>query len=243
MKKRVLLALVIAVFFSAFAFAQEQRSIAFTFTFHKNGSVEASDIWARYGAPDLRNVADESDYKIVLSFKDGSKIEQFYNVVFLIAAETETGSDLFEAPYTLLNAEFEYKDDIDKVEIYRKNEIIFQQDLEFLCNSDNLCNNKETSISCPSDCQKSIKDGWCDSLQDNICDPDCQIEADIDCSCGNNICDTNENAENCRADCFKPEHVSEDAPKFLALAIIAIIILLAGLFAAYRIYKRKKNEQ
>ena len=164
------------------AFAQEERSLSVTFTFYANSSVEASDIWVRYGSPDLRNVAESSDYKIAIKFKDGTSIEQFYDVIFLMAAETEEGPETFQVPYTLLNAEFAYKDNPDKIEVYHNSKMVYQKSLENLCNNDNICNNNETSISCSYDCSKSVKDGWCDTLQDGMCDPDCEETSDIDCS-------------------------------------------------------------
>lgn len=238
---------VFAVLFALFAasvLAQEERSLSLTLAFYMNGSVEASDIWVRYGSPDLRNVAESSDYKIVLKFKDGSLIEQFYEVIFLMAAETEEGPETFQTPYTLLNAEFAYRDNTDKIEVYQDNKLIYQKDLESLCNNDILCNNEETSISCPNDCSKSVKDGWCDPIQDGICDPDCEETADVDCSCGNKVCDSNENPETCQADCSAKEEISTDAPKFfyLIISIVVIAILgIAGFFAYKKLKSRNKN--
>lgn len=218
-KKRFLASLALVLLFAALAAAQQERTISFTFTFYLNGSVEASDVWVRYGVPDLRNAVEGSDYKIVLSFKDKTDIGQFYDVIFLMATETEEVHETFQAPYTLLNAEFAYKENPDKIEVYHKGKLMYQKSLEMLCNNDNVCNNNETSISCPSDCQKSIKDGWCDSLQDGICDPDCQIEADIDCTA-------------------KEEDSTNKLKVFFPVILIIVILGFIGFF----VYKKKEKK-
>ena len=215
-----LASLALVLLFAALADAQQERAISFTFTFYLNGSVEASDVWVRYGAPDLRNAVEDSDYKIVLSFKDKTAIGQFYDVIFLMAAETEEGPEAFQAPYTLLNAEFAYKENPDKIEVYHGGKLMYQKRLEILCNNDNACNNNETSISCSSDCSKSIKDGWCDSLQDSICDPDCQIEADTDCTA-------------------KEKDSAKTLKVFFPAILIIVILGIIGFF----VYKKKDMEK
>ena len=243
-KKRFLAVITFFLLSISLAFAQEDRSLSIAFTFYMNGSVEASDIWVRYGSPDLRNVAENSDYKIAIKFKDGSSIEQFYDVIFLMAAETEGGPETFQTPYTLLNAEFSYRENPDKIEVYHDNDLIYQKSLENLCNNDLLCNNDEISISCSNDCSKSVADGWCDAIQDGLCDPDCELTADVDCSCGNNVCDANENPEKCPADCSAKEEISTDAPKFFYLIMFIVIIAIlgiAGFFAYKKLRSRNKN--
>lgn len=226
---------------TALAIAQEEKAVSFSFTFHSDDSVEIDDVWVREGVPDLRNIVNSSDYKIVVSFKDQTSIEQFYEVVFLVAAQTEEGSSAFETQSTFLNAEFAYKENPGKVQIYHGSKLIFEKNLEFLCNNDNSCNNEETSISCSSDCSKSVEDGWCDSIADGVCDPDCQVYADIDCSCGNNVCDSNENAENCADDCYAEEEISTDAPKFLFLSVLIVVLIILGI-GGYFLYKKYRKQ-
>ena len=226
--------------FAVSAAAQQERSLSIVFTFYANGSIEASDIWVRYGSPDLRNVVESSDYKLILSFKDKSDIGQFYDIIFLMAAETEQGPETLQSPYTFLNAEFAYKDNPDKIEVYHNGSLAYQKSIDSICNNDKACNNDETSISCPSDCSKSIKDGWCDDISDGICDPDCEETSDIDCSCGNNACDGNEDPELCPDDCAAEEEISTDAPKFMFL--LATIIIIALCIIGFLIYKKAKRD-
>lgn len=40
---------------------------------------------------------------------------------------------------------------------------------------------KENYGNCPQDCASGLKDGYCDKVKDNICDPDCVNQEDIDC--------------------------------------------------------------
>ena len=239
-KKLCIVSTVLFLLLAVSAIAQENRSLSLAFTFYADGSIEASNIWVRYGSPDLRNAVENSDYKIVLSFKDKSTMDQFYDVIFLMAAETEQGPETLQSPYTFLNSEFAYKDNPDKIEVYHNGSLAYQKSIDSICNNDKACNNDETSISCPSDCSKSIKDGWCDVISDGICDQDCEETSDIDCSCGNNVCDGNEDPGICPDDCTAEEEISTDAPKFIFLlsAIIIIALCVIGFF----IYKKTKRD-
>lgn len=50
------------------------------------------------------------------------------------------------------------------------------------CKENNgLCENFETSLTCPDDCSTGISDSYCDIAEDSICDPDCNNQ-DKDCS-------------------------------------------------------------
>lgn len=51
------------------------------------------------------------------------------------------------------------------------------------CNHNQICEPEEGEnyAECPEDCPSGGKDDYCDKKQDNICDPDCSKEQDIDC--------------------------------------------------------------
>lgn len=71
---------------------------------------------------------------------------------------------------------------------------------------DGSCQMGETYRNCPEDCQSGTRDGYCDKVEDNICDKDCVLQGisakDPDCPyCGDGDCKGEESYENCKADC------------------------------------------
>lgn len=122
--------------------------------------------------------------------------------------------------------------------------------IKVLCNQNKICelDKNENYLTCPQDCPSGSADNYCDMLKDGICDPDCEISADVDCvcnkngicekergetpqlcaldcHCGNGICEEilEENYENCPQDCkFKP-------PSFSLYIYFIVIVILIGL--------------
>ena len=74
---------------------------------------------------------------------------------------------------------------------------------------DQICNSQESFNSCPSDCEACTEASGCTSASEceSIgafwCDGACKSTA-LECSCGNNTCDANENESICPADCAVP---------------------------------------
>lgn len=137
---------------------------------------------------------------------------------------------------------------------------------EGIC-GDGSCVLGENYLSCPVDCSSGSKDGYCDGIHDNRCDPDCAIENDNDCQitniCGDGICHRNENHISCSQDCpsgleddfcdeIKDGICDPDCSKnedidckstWLAAYIffaLAIIILIIALFAYKKVQDKKK---
>ncbi len=85
----------------------------------------------------------------------------------------------------------------------------------------NICDAGENYKNCPRDCPSGSEDGYCDKVKDDICDPDCPEEKDIDCKSG-----------------------KEDEPQksyFVYYIILAILIAVPILFIAYRKIQEKKK--
>ncbi|MEA3254715.1 MAG: hypothetical protein U9Q22_02650 [Candidatus Altiarchaeota archaeon] len=77
-----------------------------------------------------------------------------------------------------------------------------------VCNNNGICEREryENYPNCPGDCPSGSSDGYCDMIEDGVCDPDCAEEFDVDCiplMCGDGACDfgRGENYKNCPQDC------------------------------------------
>lgn len=75
--------------------------------------------------------------------------------------------------------------------------------IDVVCNQNKQCETDklENYQNCPEDCSSGSQDGICDLIRDSICDPDCDKGADIDCKCGNGVCEDFENQNICSKDC------------------------------------------
>ncbi|MCK4492037.1 MAG: hypothetical protein KAU03_05400, partial [Candidatus Altiarchaeales archaeon] len=74
-----------------------------------------------------------------------------------------------------------------------------------LCNGNYICEiaEGENYLNCPTDCLSGRRDGYCDGVDDGVCDPDCSRREDVNCLCNRNgICEMEfENHFNCKMDC------------------------------------------
>ncbi len=103
---------------------------------------------------------------------------------------------------------------------------------EEICVVNQICEDKENTKNCPQDCPSGLSDGYCDKLKDGKCDPDCQIQKDWDCHCGNGICDYRETDENKLSLIMKftLPYLLEVTIPFVSFVIIAgIEIIVIGL--------------
>ncbi len=70
---------------------------------------------------------------------------------------------------------------------------------------DTVCEEDENYLNCPGDCPSGGEDGYCDALDDGVCDPDCRVDVDVDCPkiFGNGVCEPEfgENHLTCPKDC------------------------------------------
>jgi hypothetical protein len=111
-----------------------------------------------------------------------------------------------------------------------------------LCNKNNVCEKGETSLTC-QDCSTGSEDGYCDSIEDSICDKDCETVSylDVDCTCGNSVCDFREDQISCPKDCGK------GTSKFLIYSILIglfLLLLIAGIiFLIVRAVRKKKKRK
>ncbi len=104
-----------------------------------------------------------------------------------------------------------------------------------LC-GDHACQEQESFESCSIDCLSGGQDGFCDSKEDNICDPDCDTREDKDCDKSkeqltyertyvcmeDGFCAIGEDNENCPADCN-----GSIIPYFIGVFMLILVILVA----------------
>ncbi|MBI4399281.1 hypothetical protein HY570_00895 [Candidatus Micrarchaeota archaeon] len=131
----------------------------------------------------------------------------------------------------------------NRIVLLHNNKTVFEKEIfNVFCNSDKKCNNLENHFSCASDCKSGTKDNYCDGVIDGICDIDCSLIGDLDCHCGNKICegDLKEDRKTCAKDCVvnvsvenvtnvTTTNVAEEekkVPGCLGLALLLLIPLL-----------------
>jgi hypothetical protein len=230
MKKWLFGIIILLLFIPVVIYAQETKNFEFNLEFYQNDTVILNNFNLIEGRK--TEYLPEGKYSFKLFDEQGSiLLEKKFDVKFIIFTEPPRLLDhipvILRIPYT---------SDASKIIFYHDSTIIYQKEIkDMICNRDKICNGFENYLSCPEDCPSGSRDNYCDKILDGICDPDCAKEVDIDCTCGNNICDLKENAENCPKDC-KPKN---EMITLLLISLIAIALLL--IFYRRFCIKRKKR--
>ena len=187
----------------------------FDFFFYKNDTVELIKARSYTGNPESAELK-KSDYALTFTDTVRNRIGEIkIPVIFYVLDPFQEVDSIPLSVRSPCNAKW------DELQIYHFNEKIFNISVKrLICNNDNICNNYETVLTCPKDCHSGSKDGWCDKVNDGICDTDC-ISGDPDCKevkpttitesketipvyCNHNsICEIYENDVNCPSDCKK----------------------------------------
>ncbi len=99
---------------------------------------------------------------------------------------------------------------------------------------DGVCSEVESYLSCRLDCPAGGRDGFCDYIDDGVCDPDCATGEDPDC--------TTESSTTTATPTTEPaggEDEDFDGNLLIYLAIAAVLLVVG--FAAYSRYKKRKQ--
>jgi len=206
-----------------------ENVISITLDVWKNDTVIEKDISIVEGRVTEITVPG-TDYAIKLLDKDDKlSVEKSFGIRFILFGEPPRILD-----DEIINIKLPYIESVNKVTLEHNNKIIFTKVIS-VCDNDNSCEDPENYLICTNDCPSGSRDNYCDKVLDGICDPDCAKEVDIDCTCGNNICDLKENTENCPKDC-KPKN------EMITLLLI-LLIVIALLLIFYRRFCIKKKKR
>lgn len=119
--------------------------------------------------------AEQGDYTIMVTNVNGRPLfVNTFELNFLVYSDPVS-----ESSYALLNEKIGYTKEMYKLELFRKNRLIYSRFLEF-CNNDGQCGPNENYISCREDCSMG-SDKLCISEVDGECDTDCLKGMDPDC--------------------------------------------------------------
>lgn len=148
------------------------------------------------------------DYKLIILSSSGEVLyKTYFNVQFEthedIIVDGKRQSKDRKLDKVEIHVRVPFDEKANRLEVYHKDREILSKKIE-LCNSDKVCNisGLENYFNCPFDCHSGSNDGHCDRVLDGICDNDCIVkELDIDCTCGNKVCDERENIKVCKVDC------------------------------------------
>ncbi len=219
-----------------------QNVIVLDLETHRDGNIDIIDYYLDEGDESLELVKEPLDYMLEIYSSDNRLIySRYFKISFDIHADVAPGESppegqvinkseiILRAPYLENNV---------VLKLFHNGKLVEEKMVSF-CNNNNVCepNAKENFLGCEIDCPSGSIDDYCDKVLDGICDLDCSIkEFDIDCTCGNNICDIKESGSTCPKDCSKS--VIRDN-SFYIFSIIGIVIGFGILFSVKKIIKKR----
>jgi len=223
MKKLLIITLFLIL--SSFVIAEEQKIYNLTIQ-SENGVITNEGIFvakSNYVEP-LYN--PPNSYKLELTSFSGTVLyTRNFEFDFLIQAEEDQDPlEGFEAPSQIsdisrVNIVFPYFENGKTINIYNpEGTLELEIDVGYFADvcGNTACEPHESYQSCPSDCPSGGKDDYCDSIDDNICDPDCRPQTDLDCEQGQP---------------GKPPETQKEETDLLTIGIAVIIIIAIAALA------------
>ena len=131
-----------------------------------------------------------------ITLQPSSEVKYTYNLTFNnIPVPVREKEDVFPSTVFVLGNGSRYSSNELK--------IFISEPITGSCNYDFICEPGENRRNCFQDCPSGGRDGYCDGLDDLLCDPDCEIGEDVDCKdkCGDGICSEVESYLSCKLDC------------------------------------------
>jgi hypothetical protein len=126
---------------------------------------------------------EETDYKIAILEENGKEIyKAYFDISFnLVSSGTAESDDVAILNSSTVFVRLPYLKDGSRIALYHLGRQIYSLDLSILCNKNNICDNYENTMSCPTDCMKGAGVPYCDMASDGICNKRCLPEWDPDC--------------------------------------------------------------
>lgn len=168
---------------------------------------------------------------------------------FLIKTVSFENSDIEKIYYNMsINKNYliyiPYNENAAKIEMYNlKNSKIMDIDISSYANTcgNARCEDYESYESCTKDCKSGSMDDFCDELKDGICDPDCSVKTDVDCTEKDERTNQTIAATPQRERQIEPEAEIREKPNYLIWILLALAIVILILLFLF-IKKRKEGQ-
>ena len=139
-----------------------------------------------------------------------------------------------EISYDKVNLEIAapFSGDTNSISIIKANDTLFERSIkEFFCIPNSICESFENYNSCQRDCPSGSEDGYCDNIEDGICDPDCALVDKKDC--GREVIKEKQ----------KPATTTQPKNPFLLWLIITSILAIILAIVIFFIWKRRQHQR
>jgi len=186
------------------AIAQTGLVYEVSITIDKQDNAVLEEINVRSGQDSERG--DAGDYNLEFLTEGGEVVwSRFYDVSFWLSSNRPIPID-----ESGIGDSIPYQPSASHLRLSHLGKVILDEDISYLqCDNNSVCGEHENAAFCLSDCPRGGSDEYCAPEEfdenDGVCDPDCSSYTDLDCTCGNGVCDPQvrygENYPTCPADC------------------------------------------
>ena len=220
MKKNILAFILLLLVSSAYGVDYSNLELAFVITPDGDVSIERASIKDVSSVP----ISDtETDYSVEFYDNENNLIDKAYFSPKFSEHDSYGEIIVFDSAYIYIQKP--YSIDIKNFKIKLENKILLEDALgKYFCDNNGICEEIESYEYCLSDCPSGSNDDFCDNIQDDVCDPDCQLLDN----------------EDCKRD---TERGNSGALSKLILYSIILIIAIITVYLLYNYFRYKKNEQ
>ncbi|MBI2151256.1 hypothetical protein HYU21_00840 [Candidatus Woesearchaeota archaeon] len=172
----ILLSIIITLFFilATENTVAEKEVLEIDFLISTENTVALDNLRVFYDEPDAEEIENE-DYSLLIYNQQRAVLQnQTLPVYFYLFDSPQLPN---EVPLTI---KIPYHQNYKYLELQKNKTTFFFKDIGILCQKNKRCEASENYASCPQDCPSGGSDGFCDTLADGRCDPDC-LANDLDC--------------------------------------------------------------
>ncbi len=170
--------LIFVLFFIQIAVAYS--AVEMDFDIKTDGEISIKDVVVRdLGILDVEVV---SEYNVEFMDSDGNSLGISYFEPKFYVHSTELDI-VIPIDFSSVSVVHPYSNRIETFVIKNEDKILLEDNLQkYLCNQNQICDEFESYEFCSDDCRSGYEDGYCDSVEDDLCDPDCVLQLDSDCN-------------------------------------------------------------